>query len=352
MNISLNEIAKEIDGVVVGDGTIVVHSIAPLESALEDSLVWADNEAYFDRAELSSARAILTNLSMKEGSKPSIRVRNPKLALISILKLFHPEKALSIGIHETAVLGDNVTIHKNVYIGPYVVIGRNSIVHENTRIESHVALGQDVEIGESSVIYPKVTVYDGVKIGNRVQIHAGAVVGSDGFGYVAQNGEHLKIPHAGTVVIEDDVEIGANTTIDRATLGMTRIGKGTKIDNLVQIAHSVKLGEHNILCAFTGIAGSSTSGDRVIFAADVGVGDHVRIDNDVVLGPRTGVPSNKHLKSGIVYLGAPARPKDKALEHELGMTRLPHMRKHLKALASRVDELFHHLGISEKKDAQ
>ena len=162
------------------------------------------------------------------------------------------------------------------------------------------------------------------------------MIGSDGFGYTLEDGQHLKVPHVGYVIIEDDVEIGANTVVDRATLGTTVIGEGTKIDNLVQVAHSVKLGKHNILCAFTGIAGSTISGNHVIFAANVGVSDHVRIDDGVILGARAGVPPRKHLKHGNVYLGNPARPKEKAIEQELATTRIPLMRRNLKTLSEKV----------------
>src|SRR5690606_24806117 len=187
-------------------------------------------------------------------------------------------------------------------------------------IKGHVNIGRNVIIGEHSVIHPHVTIYDDCQLGARVCLHSSSVIGSDGFGYTFVDGQHLKMPHLGNVVIEDDVEIGANTVVDRATMGATVIGAGTKIDNLVQVAHSVKLGKRNILCAFTGIAGSTSTGDHVIFAANVGVSDHVRIDGGSVLGARTGVPPNKHLKQD-VYLGSPARPKIEAIKHELSINR-------------------------------
>jgi UDP-3-O-[3-hydroxymyristoyl] glucosamine N-acyltransferase len=165
------------------------------------------------------------------------------------------------------------------------------------------------------------------------------VIGSDGFGYTLADGQHMKVPHVGHVVIEDNVEIGANTVIDRATIGATMIGEGTKIDNLVQVAHSVKLGKHNILCAFTGIAGSTVSGNHVVFAANVGVSDHVRIDDGVILGARAGVPPKKHLRHGNIYLGNPARPRDKAIEQELATTRIPIIRKNLKQLSDKVSQI-------------
>ena len=178
-----------------------------------------------------------------------------------------------------------------------------------------------------------------VSLGARVIIHASTVIGSDGFGYSFVDGKHLKVPHVGRVVIENDVEIGANTAIDRATMGATVIGEGTKIDNLVQVAHSVKLGKNNILCGFTGIAGSTTTGDQVIFAANVGVSDHVTIDDGVVLGARSGVPPHKHLIGGNVYLGSPARPKDLFMKHELAVNRIPLIQKNIKTLTEQLKQL-------------
>jgi UDP-3-O-[3-hydroxymyristoyl] glucosamine N-acyltransferase len=192
-----------------------------------------------------------------------------------------------------------------------------------------------------------VTVYDNTQIGSHVIIHASTVVGSDGFGYTFVDGQHLKVPHLGQVVIEDHVEIGANTAIDRATIGATVIGEGTKIDNLVQVAHSVKLGKNNILCGFTGIAGSTKTGNNVIFAANVGVSDHVRIDDNVVLGARAGVPPHKHLKEGMVYLGSPARPRDVAIKHEPSVNRIPLIRKNIKTLTEQIASLKKQLAIEE-----
>ena len=211
-------------------------------------------------------------------------------------------------------------------------------------------VGHHVHIGHDTILHPHVTLYDHCQLGERVCIHASSVIGSDGFGYTLQAGQHFKVPHVGRVIIHNDVEIGANTVIDRATIGATVIGEGTKIDNLVQVAHSVKLGQHNILCAFTGIAGSTVSGNHVVFAANVGVSDHVRIDDGVILGARAGVPPKKHLRQGHVYLGNPARPKDKAIEHELATTRIPIMRKNLKRLSEKVNALIEQMQLTDKAE--
>lgn len=234
------------------------------------------------------------------------------------------------------MIGEDVQLGEHVSIGPYVVIESGSVIGNYSVLKSHIHIGHDVKIGEQVTIHPHVTIYDNCLIGSGVIIHASTVIGSDGFGYTFVEGHHLKVPHLGQVIIEDNVEVGANTAIDRATMGATVIGEGTKIDNLVQIAHSVQLGKHNILCGFTGIAGSTKTGNNVIFAANVGVSDHVRIENNVVLGARTGVPPNKLLKEGTVYLGNPARPKDIAIKHELSVNRIPLMRKNIKTLTEQV----------------
>ncbi|MBA3536621.1 MAG: UDP-3-O-(3-hydroxymyristoyl)glucosamine N-acyltransferase [Tatlockia sp.] len=339
MNASLYEIANLVQGMVVGDEKINVLSLAPIDNIANGSLVFADSEANLQLAEKSQAAAILVKGTITSEVKSVIQVAHPFKAFIQLLNHFHPVKKPIIEIHPTAVIADNVFLGKNVAIGPYVVIESGTRIADDCVIKAHVSIGANVTIGAATTLHPHVVIYDQSQIGARVSIHASSVIGSDGFGYTFVDNEHLKVPHIGHVIVEDDVEIGANTVIDRATLGATVIGAGTKIDNLVQIAHSVKLGKHNIICAFTGIAGSTTSGNHVIFAANVGVSDHVRIDDGVILGARAGVPSKKHLIGGNIYLGNPARPKDKAIEHELSVTRIPLMRKNLKALTEKVNTL-------------
>lgn len=347
MNASLYEIAKVVDGIVVGDGNTQVSSLAPIDKILANSLVFADGNDNLQLAENSIAAAILVSNSVTSDVKPVIQVAHPFKAFIQLLHYFHPPKKATNGIHPTAVVANDAIIGNNVAIGPYVNIESGVTIGDNCVIKSHVYVGEKVSIGADTIIHPHVTIYEQCQIGARVSIHAATVIGSDGFGYTFIDNHHLKVPHVGNVVIEDDVEIGANTVVDRATLGSTVIGAGTKIDNLVQIAHSVKLGKHNILCAFTGIAGSTTSGNNVIFAANVGVSDHVRIDDGVVLAARAGVPPKKHLKQGNVYLGSPARPKDKAIEQELSVTRIPLMRKNLKSLSDKVEALSQRLAQQE-----
>lgn len=353
MNASLSEIAALVQGVVVGDENVIVSALSPIDHVIANALVFAEGADNLKKAEASNASAILVANNVISGDKPIIQVANPFKAFIQLIKHFYPEHKPTMGVHPTAVIAEDVVLGKNLSIGPYVVIESGSQIGDNCIIKSHVCLGHNVSLGENTTIHPHVTIYNNSKIGARVSIHSSTVIGSDGFGYTYENGKHLKVPHVGQVVIEDDVEIGANTVIDRATLGETVVGEGTKIDNLVQIAHSVRLGKHNILCAFTGIAGSTTSGNHVIFAANVGVSDHVRIDDGVILGARAGVPPKKHLKQGNIYLGSPARPKDKAIEQELATTRIPFMRKNLRALSEKVAQLAEKLTRleQEKNDA-
>ncbi len=339
MNASLFEIAALVDGVVIGDPNVMVSALSPIDHVIDNALIFAEGADNLKKAEASSAAAILVATDTNPINKPSIQVENPFKAFIQLLLHFYPESKPTLSIHPTAVIGDKVVIGKDVSIGAFVVIESGSTIGDKCVIKSHVHIGHNVMIGANTTLHPHVTLYDNCKLGANVCIHASSVIGSDGFGYTFEHGKHVKVPHVGQVIIEDDVEIGANTVIDKATLGATVIGEGTKIDNLVQVAHSVKLGKHNILCAFTGIAGSTSSGNNVIFAANVGVSDHVRIDDGVILGARTGVPPKKHLKQGNIYLGNPARPKDKAIEQELASTRIPFMRKNINNLNEKVTQL-------------
>ncbi|NBX85525.1 MAG: UDP-3-O-(3-hydroxymyristoyl)glucosamine N-acyltransferase [Gammaproteobacteria bacterium] len=322
-----------------GDPETPLLGLSPIDEIQANHLIFADGENYLKIAFESCAAAVIVTEIPEHATKPVILCKNPLMAIAELLPLFYPPIEKEAKVHPTAYIGQNVTIGKNVYVGPYAVIEDNSSIGQGCEIHAHAVIGDACEIGDNCIIHPHVTLYPFCKLDHHVMIHSGSVIGSDGFGYRQINGIHQKLPHVGHVVIDSHVEIGANTVIDRATLGTTRIGKGTKIDNLVQIAHSVKLGEHNILCAFTGIAGSSTSGNHVLFAANVGVSDHVKIEDQVILGARAGVPPKKVLKQGQMYLGNPARPKDKAIEQEFSTTRIPFMRKHIQTLQDKVQQL-------------
>lgn len=339
MNITLSEIASIVEGVIIGDEQTYITSLSPIDNIMAQSLVFAEGSDNLKRAENSPAAAILVANTVNDVNKPIIQVANPFKAFLQLLTHFNPPHTASPGIHPSAVIAADAIIGEGVSIGPFVNIESGSVIGDRCVLKSHVHIGHQVKLGSDTTIYPHATIYDTCELGARVIIHAGTVIGSDGFGYTFEQGQHVKVPHFGKVIIQDDVEIGANTVVDRATIGATIIGEGTKIDNLVQVAHSVKLGKHNILCAFTGIAGSSTSGNHVVFAANVGVSDHVTIEDGVVLGARAGVPPKKLLKQGNIYLGNPARPKDKAIEQELAPTRIPFIRKNIQTLTERVNKL-------------
>jgi UDP-3-O-[3-hydroxymyristoyl] glucosamine N-acyltransferase len=347
MKASLAEIAQLVQGTVVGDSSLIISSLSPIDNILDNALVFAEGSDNLKRAEQSNAGAILVGSHITDVKKTTIQVANPFVAFIKLLSHFYPERKPTPGIHPTAIIAEDVRLGKNVSIAAYVVVESGSTIGDDSAIKSHVHIGHNVSIGAETTLHPHVTLYDNCQIGSRVTIHSSTVIGSDGFGYTVDEGQHVKVPHMGHVVIGDDVEIGANSVVDRATLGTTVIGEGTKIDNLVQVAHSVKLGKHNILCAFTGIAGSTISGNHVVFAANVGVSDHVTIDDGVILGARAGVPPGKHLKQGNIYLGNPARPKEKAIEQELAITRIPLLRKKLNALSERVERLSEQIEAAE-----
>ncbi len=307
MQNSLLEIAQFVHGEVDGDGATIICGLSDVKAAIEGTIVFAENETWLEKADQSPAAAIIIPQSMSRKSKPVIKVANPKLAFGMLMHMYGPKVEYKPGVHETAVIGDNVTIEDGASIQPYAVVQDGAKIGGGSVIGTFCCVGSNSVIGEECILNPGVTLYPNTTLGDRVILHAGVVVGSDGFGYVPHEGQQIKVPQIGTVLIEDDVEIGANTTIDCATLGKTIIGQGTKIDNQVQIAHNDVIGKNCIICAQVGISGSSTVGSNVILAGQVGLADHVTIDDNVIVGAKAGVAVNKHLKENKVYLGSPAR---------------------------------------------
>ncbi len=268
----------------------------------------------------------------------TIAVRNPKLALVRAAEALAPCQRPPAGIHPTALVAAHAQVAADCSVGPYVVIESGVTVGAGTMLGAGVFLGEGVRVGAKCVLHPRVTVYPGAQIGDRVILHAGVVVGSDGFGYVLAEGRHVKFPQLGKIVIEDDVEIGSNTTLDRGSLGSTVIGQGTKIDNLVQIAHNVKIGRHCIIVSQTGISGSSEVGDYVVMAGQVGVGDHARIEDRVVVGGQAGVLPGKIVRRGSIVWGTPCRPMSEFKKTIARMARLDDLAEKVKALTKRMDE--------------
>ena len=328
----VEEIAMLVGGHTEGDENRAINGVAGLESAGPNDIAFAEGELAVKSAAGSNAGCILVPSGALVAGKTTIAVSHPKLALIRAAEALLPPRRLAPGIHPTAVVSADANLSTDVSVGPHVVIEDGASVAARASIGARVHLGRDVKIGVDSVLYPGVTIYSGARIADRVVIHAGAVIGADGFGYVFAEGRHQKFPQLGQVFIEDDVEIGANTTIDRGSLGNTIIGQGTKIDNLVQIAHNVRIGRHCVIAAQTGISGSVEIGNCVVIGGQVGIGDKVRIEDQVIIGAQAGIPSGKILRRGSAVWGTPARPISEFKKSYAQIANLPR-------LARKVDEL-------------
>jgi UDP-3-O-[3-hydroxymyristoyl] glucosamine N-acyltransferase len=324
------EIAKELDGEVIGDGSLQLTGLAPAAAARENDLTFAENETFFLKAEQSAAAAILIDGPFTSASKTLIRVAHARIAFARVLPLFFPEPAFAPGLHPSAVVHPSAHIDPTAHVGPHCVIGEKARIGPGVVLQGGNHIGSHVVIGAQSRLFPNAVLYDETQIGQRVRIHAGAVLGSDGFGYVLDAGLHRKVPQVGQVIVQDDVEIGANVTIDRGALGPTTIGKGTKIDNLVQIAHNVSLGEHCLLVAQVGVAGSTKIGQNTTLAGQVGIAGHLKIGNNVTIAAQSGVM--RDVPDGSKWLGAPAQPDRQAKRQMIAL-------QHLPDLIRRVNEL-------------
>ena len=335
--ISLKEIALLINGRLIGSEDILIFGISGIESAKKGDITFLMDKSYEKYLERCEASGIIVGKDValeKLRKKNFIVVENPGNAYIKIAELFKKQKIYEPGISSFAFVSESSEISKEASILPFAFIGKGVKIGRGTIIHPFVYLGDNVSIGEDTIIYPGVTVYDNVSIGNRVIIHAGTIIGSDGFGYMWDGTCHKKIPQLGTVVIEDEVEIGANVTIDRASLNKTVIKKGTKIDNLVQIAHNVTIGENSIIVAQVGIAGSSKIGKNVILAGQVGVKDHVVIGDNVRAGGQTGI--TKDVKSGSIVSGTPHMAHKEWLKQQVLLRKLPELFERIKILEEKL----------------
>lgn len=331
------EISEQIGGKVIGDGSVQLRGVAPADAAKPGDLTFAENEDYFAKAEKSAASAILVDSDFGSSGKTLIRVAKARVATAKILNIFFPPAQFAPGKHPTAVIGASAQIDPSAHIGPHCVIGERVRIGARTVLEGGNHIGDDSVLGAQCRLFPKVVVYARMQIGNRVLIHAGTVIGSDGFGYVFNDGAHLKVPQIGNVVIHDDVEIGANVTIDRGALGSTVIGRGTKIDNLVQIAHNVVIGENCIIVAQVGIAGSTKLGSYVTLAGQVGLAGHLKIGNQVTVAAQSGVMN--HIPDGEKWLGTPAHPDREMKRIYIGWERLSELLQRVHALEKRLDRI-------------
>lgn len=330
------QIAERIGATVIGDPNLPLTGFAPADSAKPGDLTFAENESYFARAKQSAASAILVAEDFSPDTKTLIRVTNARVAFAQVLPLFFPEPTFAPGIHPSAVVAATAQVDPTAHIGPHCVVGERVKIGPGTVLISQVYVGDDCSVGEQTRLFPHVTLYQRSHLGKRVRIHAGAVIGADGFGYVFDGSEHRKVPQVGQVLIQDDVEIGANTTIDRAALGATIICKGTKIDNLVQIAHNVTIGEHSIIVAQVGIAGSTKIGSYVTVAGQAGIAGHLRIGDRVTLAAQSGVMH--HIPEGQKWMGSPAQPDRVTKRQLLAIERLPDLLRRVHELERRLGE--------------
>ncbi|MGH9356315.1 MAG: UDP-3-O-(3-hydroxymyristoyl)glucosamine N-acyltransferase [Terriglobia bacterium] len=304
----VDEIARLVGGTAHGEESRNIEGVAHLESASLPDLAFADGEREIARATLSQAGCLLVPQGTPLPGRTFITVAAPKIAFIEAAEALKAPRRCVPGVHPTAVISPQARLSAEVCVGPHVVIEAGASVGECTALGAGVFLGEGAEVGSHCMLHSHVSLYPGARVGNRVVLHSGAVIGGDGFGYVLAGGRYRKFPQIGGVVVEDEVEIGCNTTIDRGSLGVTVIGFGTKIDNLVQIAHNVRIGRHCVIAAQTGISGSSEIGDYVVIGGQAGIGEHVRIESRASLGGQAGVLPGKVVREGSVFWGTPARP--------------------------------------------
>ena len=343
MPFTVTEIARHLGGEVLGDGALPLKGFAPADRAQPGDLTFAESESYFIRADQSAASAVIIDGPFQSTRKVLIRVPNARIAFAKVLPLFFPEPTFSPGIHPTAVIEPSAEIHPTAHIGPYCVVGEKVRIGPRCVLRGADHLGSQCQLAEDVTLFANVTLYPRIEIGNRVRIHSGSVIGADGFGYVLDGGMHRKVPQIGNVIIRDDVEIGANVAIDRGALGPTIIGKGSKIDNLVQIAHNVTLGEHCLLVSQVGIAGSTKLGNYVVLGGQVGLAGHLKIGNRVTIAAQSGVMHS--IEDGEKWFGYPAQPDRQTKRQIISLQQLPELLK-------RVAELEKRLGIGQAPTPQ
>ena len=333
------EIAEVVQGSIYGDPGTVICGIASIEEAKSGDITFAESPRFLETARRSLASAILApDSAVSQGdSKVIIGVENPRLAFARLLDLFAPDSYAPRGIHPTAVLGSDLQHGELVSIGAQCVLGENVRLGKNVTLHPLCYIGNDVEIDDDSIIFPHVTILHGTKIGKRTIVHSGTVLGADGFGYMMIGGQHLKVPQIGNVLIGDDVEIGANCTIDRAKTGITSIGDGTKVDNLVHIAHNCQIGKHCLIVAQVGLAGGVHVGDYSVFAGQSGAVEQARVGARSVVAGRGVVVGE--IPEGSFVSGFPARPHKEMMRQQASQARVPDLLKKMRELEKRLTEL-------------
>lgn len=323
-------LAQRLEGEVLGDGSATITGVAPADHARAGDLTFAEKTSYLEAAEKSLASAVLVPQGFEPASKTLIRVRDPRVAMAKILPLFFPEETYPAGVDSSAVIDSSAAVHPTAHIGPHCVIGADVIIGERSVLMGGNHIGRGTRLGSDVRLHPNAVIYSGTQIGDRVRIHSGTTIGADGYGYVFDQGRHLKIPQVGNVIIHDDVEIGSNASIDRGALGPTVIGQGTKIDNLVHVAHNVVMGRHCLIMGQVGFAGSTHLGDYVVIASQSGIAGHLKLGAQAVIGAKSGVM--RDIPAGETVLGYPAAPDKQAKRQWIAMGQLPDALRRLKAV--------------------
>ncbi|MBI4970634.1 MAG: UDP-3-O-(3-hydroxymyristoyl)glucosamine N-acyltransferase [Candidatus Omnitrophica bacterium] len=339
MQKTLSELAQIVGGKLIGDGNTLIKAITNIETPEKEALTFVTEEKFLGSLAGTTIAAVIVPPSISQFEKPLIQCPNPKLAWARLLWVFHPARAFDGKSSEKAVIHPTAKIGAGVTIESFAVIGENSVIGDRAVVRSGCVIDRNVQIGAETILQPNVMIYENCRVGNRVILHAGTVIGADGFGYVMDAGKYFKVPQLGNVVIEDDVEIGANTTIDRATMGSTIIRRGAKIDNLVQIAHNCDIGEHTVASAQVGISGSCTVGKYVTLAGQVGLGDHCEIGDQAIIGAQAGLPTGKKIPPQSAFLGSPARPLEDMKKQFAAQLRSAETLKVVRDLVKRVEAL-------------
>lgn len=342
MPISLQELAQLCDARIEGgDPSETIYSAADITSAQKGQVTQLTNSKYARFFKNSTASACFIAENFKIDEKPEntalLICSDPEMSFLKAVDTLHPARMYGNRIADQAVIDSSAKLAVNIYIGPFAVIGENTEIGDFTSILPGVYIGNDVKIGRNCRIYPYAVIYDNTVIGDNVTIHSGAIIGADGFGYKFRNNAHIKVPQVGNVVIENNVEIGANTCVDRGALGSTTIGLGSKIDNLVQIGHNNKVGQHVIMCGHTGVSGSCNIGDYAILAGSSGIADHVTIGQGAVIMARSGVAGD--VPAGSQFFGSPAKDKKTAYKEQIAISKLPDLMKKIKELEEKLQRL-------------
>lgn len=339
MSKTVQEIASLIQGVVVGDGSVVISGITNRETPGAGLITFVQDVKYLKDLENSSISCLIVPPQVTASSKVLIQSKHPKLAWAKLLSVFFPSLPFSQTVSDKAVISKTAKIGKNVTVEPYAFIGDNAEIGDESVIRSYAYVSQNVKVGNKSILHPHVMVYENCVLGNSVIVHSGTVIGADGFGYVATGESQEKVPQVGNVIIQDEVEIGALTTIDRATIGSTVVGKGTKIDNQVQIAHNVQIGAFSAISAQTGISGSCKIGSHVTMGGKAGLGDHVEIGDWTMVGAGAGFPSGKKVPGKQILFGQPARPYQEARRQIGAQLRAAEMLDDIRAMRKKIEAL-------------